>query len=413
MILEDAEVIYQRCAGFDVHKSSVKVCVRKISERGKLYREVRSYGTKTRELLALSDWLSSEGVTHIAMESTGVYWKPIWNLLEERFTILLVNAQHLKQVPGRKTDVKDCEWIAKCLQMGMVRGSFVPGQPLRELRDLTRHRTKLICHQTAVINRIHKTLEDCNIKLSSVATDIMGASGRDMIYAIANGENDASKLANLSRGRLRNKMSELEMALEGRITEHHRFMLMLLMRELKSLEDFVEEISLRIEKAIAPYHEEVELFETTTGVSRRTSENVVAECGVDMNQFPTFRHFTSWIGACPGNNESAGKHKSGRTKPGNRWAKNALIEASWAASRAKGSYFNAQYHRIAPRRGRKRAIGAVAHSLAVCYFHIIKRKVPFKDLGPDHFKRLNPAALRNYYIRKLQKLGYKVTLEAA
>ncbi len=413
MVVEDAEVIYKSCAGLDVHKDSIKVGLRKIIDEGKLLRDVQSFGTTTREILRMSDWLAEQGVTHIAMESTGVYWKPVWNLLEGRFQLLLVNPQHLKNVPGRKTDVSDCEWIAKCLQMGMLRASFVPEPPLRELRDLTRHRSRLVEQKASVINRIQKTLEDCNIKLASVATDVVGVSARQMIQSIISGQTDPVELAELAKDRMRKKIPQLQEALEGRIREHHRFMLEILLTELESFEDFIEKLNQHIEKTVLPFEEAVQLFCTTTGIQLRTAQNVVAECGINMTQFPTDRHFTSWLGLCPGNNESAGKRKSGKTTHGNVWAKKAFVEAASAASRCKGSYFQAQFRRLAPRRGVKRAIIAVAHSLAACYYHIIKDKTPYKDLGPDHFYRLKPKVMINYYVRKLEKLGYKVSIEAA
>lgn len=413
MILEDAEAIYRNCAGLDVHKDTIKACVRKIDMNMKLYQQVRTFGTKTRELLQLYDWLAEHGVTHVAMESTGVYWKPVWNILEEGFKLILVNAKHLKQVPGRKTDVTDSEWIAKCMQLGLLEPSFVPERELRDLRDLTRHRTKLVESKGSVIQRIQKTLEDCNIKLGSVATKTMGVSGQEMIESLIRGNQDATQLADLARGRLRKKIPDLQLALEGRVTEHHRFMLKMLLQQLKSLESFIEKFNKRIEKAIRPYQKEIELFMTSTGVGRRTAENVVAECGTDMSRFPSDGHLCSWIGISPGNNESAGKHKSGKIKKGNRWAKKALTEAAWAASRTKGSYCQAQYRRIAARRGTKRAIVAVGHTLATAYFHIIRDKVPYKDLGPDHFLRLNPIKAAHYHIKKLEALGFKVNVEAA
>ncbi len=366
----------------------------------------------TRDLLELADWLEEDGVTHVAMESTGVLWKPVWNILEAGFTILLVNAYHIKQVPGRKTDVKDCEWIADLLQHGLLRGSFVPPQPIRELRDLTRLRAQIVAEKTAVVNRIHKLLEDANIKLGAVASDIMGVSCRKMLAQIAAGQSDAEPMAELALGSLRGKIPQLRLALHGHVTEHHRYVLSFLLKSLQQVEARIEQLSGRIEEVIRPFQPSVMLLMTIPGVQIRTAQNLLAEIGTDMGQFPSGQHLASWAGLCPGNNESAGKRKTGRTAKGNRWLRRAIAEAAWGASRTKNTYAQAQYRRIAPRRGSKRAIVAVAHSLLVAAYHILKNSTPYQDLGPDHFNRLNPERLTRYHVKRLEALGFNVKLEA-
>jgi len=332
------DTLYPCCAGLDLHKDTVVVCVRRLADNGRLHKEVRTFGTVTRDLLALSDWLAAEGVTHAAMESTGVYWKPVFNILEGQFELLLVNAQHIKQVPGRKTDVKDCEWIAQLLQCGLLKASFIPPQPIRELRELTRQRTQLVGEKTAVANRIQKVLEDANIKLGSVASDVLGVSGRDMLEALIAGEEDPEKLADLARRRLRAKIPELQLALCGRVTDHHRFLLRLLLEHVHHLEGLIAQLSSRIEGVVAPFEEAAARLDTIPGVDRRTAEILIAEVGTDMGPFPTDDHLASWAGMCPGNNESAGKRRTGKTTRGSRWLRTTLVQAAWAASHTKGTY---------------------------------------------------------------------------
>lgn len=405
------EVVNRRCCGLDVHQKTVVACRRIIGQNGKLDAQVRTFSTMTSDLLALSDWMAEAGVTHVAMESTGVFWKPIWNILEGRFEILLVNARHIKQVPGRKTDVKDCEWIAQLLQHGLLRGSFVPATPIRELRDLTRHRAKLVGDRTSVVNRIHKTLEDANIKLGAVASDILGVSGRAMIKAIVEGEEDSEKLAELALRRLRGKIPDLRLALHGRVRDHHRFLLKTLLDHLEFLDSQITRLDDRIEEVARPFQEAIQRLTTIPGIQKRTAENLIAEIGPNMEQFPSAAHLASWAGLCPGNNESAGKRKSGKTPKGNRWLGRCLTEASWAASRTKNTYLAAQYRRLAPRRGKKRAIVAVAHTILIAAYHMLRSSVPFQELGPDYFDRLDPESLTRYLVRRLEKLGHKVTLE--
>jgi transposase len=405
------EPIYPCCAGLDVHKDTVVACLRRIEPGGKAHKEVRTFGTMTRDLLALSDWLAAAGVTHVAMESTGVYWKPIFNLLEGRFEVLLVNAQHVKQVPGRKTDVKDCEWIAQLLQHGLLRGSFIPPRPLRELRDLTRQRVQLLAERTAVANRIQKVLEDANIKLASVASDVLGVSGRAMLGALVRGEADPARLAELAKRRLRGKIPQLRSALHGQVTEHHRFLLGLLMDHLRHLEDWVERLSARIEEVMGPLAEQVRRLTTIPGVETRAAQNILAEIGPDMSPFPTAGHLASWAGVCPGNNQSAGKRRGGQTTRGNRWLRQAVVQSAWAASRSKGTYLSAHYRRLAARRGKKRAALALGHTLLVTIYHMLREGTDYSDLGPDYLDRLQSERLARSLVRRLEGLGHRVILE--
>jgi transposase len=405
------ETLYPRCAGIDVHKGNVVVCVRCADRPGKPFEEVRTFSTMTRDLLALSDWLAEHGVTHVAMESTGVYWKPVFNLLGGRFEVILVNAEHIKQVPGRKTDVKDCAWIAQLLQHGLLKASFVPPEPIRGLRDLTRQRTQLIQERASAANRIQKVLEDANIKLAAVATDVLGVSGRDMLEALIAGETDPEKLADLARKRLRAKIPALQLALQGRVTEHHRFLLRLHLDHVDHLGELIGRLGARIEEALAPFAEAAERLQTIPGISQRVAETVVAELGTNMAQFPTADHLASWAGMCPGNNESAGKRRSGHTTKGNRWLKRILVQAAWAASHTKGTYLAAQCRRLAKRRGRKRALVAVGHTLLVIMYHVLKRGTTYQELGADFLDRLEPERLTRQLVKRLEALGHKVTLE--
>lgn len=404
------ETIFARCAGLDIHKETVEATVR-ILEGIRVRQQSRRWGTMTGEVQAMADWLEGQGVTHVAMESTGVFWKPIYNILEGRFTVILVNARHLKQVPGRKSDVRDSQWIAQLLQHGLLRGSFIPPRSQRELRDLTRHRTQLVGEQTRVANRIHKVLEDANIKLGSVASDILGVSGRAMIQALMEGEQEACKLADMAQGQLRGKIPELERALEGRVTDHHRFMLRLLWKELASLEELIAQVERKIEEVTRPWAPRIEQMDPVPGVDRRIAEVVLAEVGADVSPFPTHQHLASWAGMSPGNEESAGKRRTGRTTQGNRWLRQALVQAAWAASHTKNSYLAAQYRRWVGRRGKKRALVAVGHSILVIFYHLLQDGTCYSDLGGDFFDRLEPARLTRYYVKRLQRLGHKVTLE--
>ncbi len=403
------DVVYRRCAGMDVHKETVAVCLVRSEPGGESSKEVRTFGTMTRDLLALSDWLAQQEVTHVAMESTGVYWKPIFNILEGRFQVLLVNARHIKQVPGRKTDVKDCEWIADLLRHGLLKASFVPERPQRDLRDLTRHRAQLVGELTRVANRIQKILEDANIKLGSVASDVLGVSGRQMIQAMLEGNQDPSQMAELARGRMRSKKDTLAAALEGHVTEHHRFMLRTLWDHLAYLEKAIGAMDERIEAQMRPFEAELKRLDAIPGVDHVVAQAIIAEIGVDMSRFPTADHLASWAGVCPGNHQSAGKRKSGQTAKANRWLKRCLSQAAWAASHTKNTYLSAQFRQIAKRRGRKRAIIAVAHTILIAAYYILSG-AEYRELGGDHFDRLHPERLQYYYVRRLEKLGFDVCL---
>src|SRR6185369_16809934 len=365
-------------AGLDVHKETVVVCVRRLNAKGKVQKETRTFGTMTSQLLELADWLAEQEVTHAAMESTGVYWKPIWNILEDQFQILLVNAQHVKQVPGHKTDVKDAEWIADLLQHGLLRGSFVPTTPQRELRELTRQRRQMIQAKASVANRIQKVLEDANIKLGSVATDVLGVSGRDMLRAIIAGEDNPEVLAELARMKLRAKIPQLRLALRGRVTEHHRFLLRLLLDQVTQMEGLIARLSERITEVMsAPFAEAVQRLATIPGIDERAAENILAEIGTNMDQFPTAGHLASWTGMCSGNRESAGKRQSGRTTKGNRWLRVTLVQVAWAASHTKKTYLAAQYQRLAGRRGKKRALVALGHTILVIIYRLLKDRTTY------------------------------------
>jgi transposase len=399
------EVLYRVCCGLDVHKKSVVACLRCPGPKRRRAAEVRTFGTTTRELLRLADWLTAAGCTHVAMESTGVYWRPVYQILESSFELLLVNAQHVKMVPGRKTDIKDCQWIAQLLEHGLLRSSFIPPAPLRELRELTRHRRQLIEEHTREVNRVQKVLETANIKLGDVASDVFGASGRAILKALIAGERNAEKLADLARGLLRKKEAQLREALTGRVTDHHIFMLEGLLNHVEFLEQQIALFDARIEERARPFAAALERLDTITGVARRSAEQIVAELGDDMSRFPTAGHAASWTGICPGNNESAGRRKSGKTRKGNRWLRATLIECARGAVRARGSYLSAQYHRIARRRGDKRAIVAVGHSILVAAWHVLRDGEAYRDPGPDYFDRLNREQLIRHYTRRLAELG--------
>jgi transposase len=396
----------------DVHKKVIVACVRILdSKDGTVQSTLKQFGTMTADLRELCQWLVEFKVTHVAMESTGVYWQPVFNLLEGHFTTWLINAQHIKKVPGRKTDMKEAEWIAQLLQCGLLRPSFVPDRQQRELRDLTRQQSKLVQQRNAVQNRIEKVLETANIKLGSVASDVLGASGRKMIEALLQGEQDVTVLAELAQRKLREKIPQLERALEGELTEHHRFLLCRLLDQYDFLEKEIAKVSDRL-GAVAPpsFRAAVEQLDAIAGVGERGARALLAETGTDMSRFPTHKHFTSWAGQCPGNHESAGKRKSGKTPAANRHLDAVLTEMAHAAVRTKNSYFKSQYHRLAARRGKKRATGAVKHGLLVIVYYMRRDGRPYKDLGADYFDKLNPQQRIRYHVKRLKELGQEVEL---
>jgi transposase len=410
------QVLYERCCGLDVHKMTVAACVLVPGPGGAPRKEVRTFGTMTADLLALGDWLAGQGVTHVAMESTGVYWKPVWNLLEDRFELLLVNAAHVKAVPGRKTDVRDCEWLADLLRHGLLRGSFVPDRPQRELRELTRYRTTLVRERTAEVNRLQKTLEGGNVKLAGVASDVLGASARAMLEQLVAGATDAAALAELAQGKLREKIPQLQRALVGKVGAHQRFLVAQHLAHVDFLDEQIARVGAEIAERLRPFPAltaAVELLDTIPGVGRRTAEILVAEIGADMARFPTARHLASWAGMCPGNNESAGKRRSGKTRKGDPWLRAALVEAAHAAARTKQTDLAAQYRRLIARRGKKKAAVAVGHSILVAVYHMLRAGTSYHDLGPAHFDERDRKAIEHRLVRRLEGLGYTVTLQPA
>jgi len=408
------QTLYVRVAGLDIHKETIVVCVRITDSQGQAKEYIRTFGSMTDDLLALFDWLASQGITHVAMESTGEFWKPVWNILEAgSWELLLVNPKELKQVPGRKSDIRDCQWIAHLLACGLLRSSYVPDRKQRELRDLTRQRAQLHGEHTRCVNRIHKVLQDANLKLSSVATDVLGVSGRAMLQALVAGQDDPEALSELALGKLRKKIPQLKRALRGHLTPHHRFLLDQLLDHVAHLEGQLAAFSQRIDEALRPFVDEAtfQRLDAIPGVNRETIENVVAEIGVDMTQFPTAAHLASWAGVCPGNEESAGKRKRSRTTKGNVWLRRALCQAAWAAARKKDSYFQAQYRRLAARRGKKRAAIAVGHTLLEVIYHLLANPdLNYRELGGNYFDTLHPERLCRHLVKRLESLGYDVTL---
>jgi len=405
------EPILERCCGIDVHKKTIVACLMVGTAEEKPHKTIKTFSTMTRDLLACKDWLESEHCTTVAMESSGVYWKPVFNILEESMEVILANARHIKNVPGRKTDVKDCEWIAQLLRHGLITGSVIPPRPIRELRDLTRYRRKLIQAKSSELNRIHKVLEDANIKLSSVVSDINGLSSQEMIEHLIQEDMSPQQMAALARGRLRKKITELEKALEGSLREHHRLILRVSIQMIASYDTAIAKLDREIEQRMEPYRDQSERLQSIPGVKKTTAESIVAEIGVDMSRFPSHSHLSSWAGVSPGNNESAGKRRSGKTTPGNRWLKGTLTEAAWAASRAKGTYLKARYHRLAARRGNKRACLAIGHTILIMAYHIIKEQCTYRELGSDYFDRLNELHVVRRLTSRIQALGYHVSVE--
>jgi len=404
------EVLYPHCAGLDVHKDTVVACVRHMVN-GSVARLVRTFKTTTKELLALSDWLAGEGCTHIAMEATGVYWKPVWHVLSDGdFALVLANAAHVKNVPGRKTDVNDATWLADLVAHGLIRGSFVPDQATQEMRNLLRTRKQLVRERSSHIQRLQKTLEDANIKLDSVISDVIGNSGRAMIEALIAGESDPERLAQLAHRRIKAPPGELREALRGRVTRHHRFLLRLHLQQIDALDGAIGDIDREVDADVEPFRPAIQLLMTIPGVSELSARVILAEIGRDMGRFPTAGHLISWAGLCPKNDESAGKRRSTRMRKGAPWLKTTLVQCAWAAARKKASYLQAQFHRLRARRGAKKAIGALAASILTIIYHMLSDGTLYHDLGPDHFDRAAKAAHTRRLVTRLQHLGYAVQI---
>lgn len=404
------EVIHKRCAGGDVDAKRIVVCVR-IARNRRVHRETRTFETTTRGLLALADWLEESRCTHILLESTGVYWRPVYHILSERLTVVLANAAEVKNVPGRKSDVSDAAWLADLMAHGLVRASFVPPPPIQELRDLTRTRKQLVREVARHKQRLQKILEDANVKIAHVLSDLLGESGRRILEALIAGETDPSRLADLGDVRLKSAREDRVEALRGRITEHHRFMLNLHLTQIRTVEATIEGLDQRIEKAVTPFRCVLDRIVKIPGVSKVNAPAVLGEIGVDMSRFPTGPQMVSWGGVCPQLNTSAGRKLSSKTRRGNVWLKTLLVQAAWAASRTKGTYFEAKYRRLRARRGPQKALIAVASSLLIAIYHVIRDNTEYRDLGGDHFDRLaNKDLLAKRYLRRLEKLGFHVTL---
>ncbi len=404
------QILVERGCGLDVHQATVVACLLMVLKNGTLQKQIQTFGTTTRELIRLRDWLLSEGCTDLAMESTGVYWKPIYAILEGAFHIVVANAEQVKKVPGRKTDVKDAEWLADLLCHGLLRSSFVPPKPIRELRDLTRYRRKLVESQATERNRLLKLLESANIKLASVATDVFGVSGRLMLRAMIAGKASAQEMADLAKGLLRKKIPQLELALEGKLEEHHRFLLKLQLDRLETAEKDLAFLEQRIQEKLNPYAAQLTLLQEIPGVDWTLAAVIIAELGLDMSVFQNASQLTSWAGVCPGNNESAGKRKSSRIPKGNVYLKTALVEAANAAAKAKGTYLRDKFYRLKARRGYKRAAIAVAHKILVAIYHMLSQNVSYNDLGDLYLDKLNKHQLTRNLIRRLERLGYSVIL---
>jgi transposase len=404
------QVVYERCCGIDVHKQTVVACVIITEAMGQLRKETRTFATLTEDLEALAGWLATQSVTHVAMESTGVYWKPVFNILDGRFEVLVVNAEHLKKLAGRKTDVQDAEWIADLLRHGLLRGSFIPSALLRELRDLTRYRTKLTDERKSEINRLQKVLEDANLKLASVASDVMGVTGRAILNELVQGHADPTTLAALAKGRLRQKRDLLEKALTGRLQPHHRFLLAQHLSHIDFLDEAIAQLDAQIEEQLRPFQATLDRWDSLPGINRRLAEIIVAEIGIDLKPFEDAEHLASWAGMCPGNNESGGKRKSGKTRKGSKWLRRALTEAAHGAARTKNKYYQSLYRRLAARRGKQRAAVAVGHSLLVTGYHLITRNQTYQDLGANYFDERDREGVKRRALQRLEQLGFQVQL---
>ena len=406
------QVLFPHSVGLDVHKKTVVAAyITGQDELGNFVFATRTFGTMTGNLLELSDWLAEAGITHVAMESTGEYWKPVYNILEDLFTLLVVNAQHVKHVPGRKTDQNDAQWLAQLMTFGLLKASFIPPEGQRELREMNRARAAMVKERIALVNRLQKTLESANIKLASVATDVLGVSGRAMLEALIEGKSESSQMAELAKGRLRSKREELGNALEGRVKAHHRFILRELLDQIKGLDSSISRFDQEIESMCLPFEEAITHLDTIPGVGKMAAQQIVSEIGVDLaNHFPTSGHLCAWAGVAPGNHQSGGKVLSRRTRQGNHSLKRVLIEAAQAAARVKDCYLSAQYHRLVGRRGKKRAIVAVAHSILTIAYQLIVRKEDYKELGGDYFDKRQPLKTVQTLVSRLGHLGYEVQL---
>lgn len=409
------EVVYERCCGLDVHKKVVVACLI-ISDpqvAGQPHKEIRTFSTMVKDLLEMGDWLLGQGCTHVAMESTASYWKPVYNLLEDQFKLLVVNAAHIKAVPGHKTDVKDSEWLADLLRHGLLKASFIPAAPQRELRELTRYRTSLVEERSRIVNRLQKVLEDTNLKLGSVVSNIMGMSARAMLAKLLEGESNPEILADLAQGRLRTKRAALVLALQGQLKPHHRFMLSEQLSHIDYLEEAIERLGQEIEERLGPFEQALTRLDTIPGINQRIAQIILAEVGSDMSQFKDAQHLASWAGLCPGNRQSAGKRLSGKIRKGNVALRRALTEAGHAAGHTKNTFLGAQYRRIAARRGKKVALVALAHRILVIVYHVLARGENYKELGADYYRQSEQAqvGLQRRLVRRLEKLGYEVALK--
>jgi transposase len=407
------DVVYARCCGLDLHKRSVTACRMIASADGRSSKETRTFGTMTADLLALGDWLAQGGVTHIAMESTGVYWKPVWNLFEDRFTLLLVNAAHVKVVPGRKRDVGDAQWLAELLRHGLLQPSFVPDRPAREVRELTRYRSALVRERTAEVNRLQKTLEGANIKLASVVSDVTGVSARAMLAELVAGHEDAAALSALAQGQLRRKRTELEQALTGRMSAHQRFMLTQHLSLIDAVEEQIAAVGAEIAERLRPLEPQLVALDSIPGIGRWSAEVILAEIGTDMGRFPTAGHLASWAGMCPGHDESAGKQRSGKTRKGSPWLRVTLTEAAYAAGRGNGTYLAARYHRLLVRRGKKKAAIAVGRTILEGCHQVLSTGQLYDDQRLRARPTPLPLTAEQRLVRQLEKLGHRVTLEPA
>jgi transposase len=407
------ELVISRCAGMDVHQATVVVTVRVSDDAGRRRSFTETFGTMTPDLLALRDWLQAHGVTHVALESTGVYWKPVYYVLEDAFTLLLINMHELKRVPGRKTDVQDSEWLAQLLECGLLKPSFVPPPPIRELRDLTRYRVQQVQDQAQETNRLHKVLEDAGVKLTTVVSDVMGVSGRLMLTALVQGTTDPTVLAELARGRLRVKLPALRRALEGRFRPHHAFLLRQILAKIDFLGETIADVTQEIDARVAPFEPMLAALDTIPGVDRIAAISIVAETGGDMRRFPSAAHLCSWGAMCPGQNESAGKRRSGKTRKGNRYLRRTLIQAALSATRKRDCALQTRYHRVKRQRGHKKAVVAVGHQILEIAYYVMRDGVSYQELGADYFDRRHHERAVRRHVKQLEAMGFQVTIEKA